>query len=153
MIGLQQNTGFYAILMLFAGIGIPIMAALNSGLGARLQNPPLAVTILLVVALTTSLSCLLILKGIPSTVYNPPTPFYFYLGGVFFVFYILSVTWVAPSFGVGNTIAIVLLGQIISIATIDHFGLMGATQFSFTLQRFFGVILMSTGVFLVVSKS
>jgi transporter family-2 protein len=45
MTALQSNSGFYAVLMLFAGIGIPIMATLNSGLGVKLQSPALAVSI------------------------------------------------------------------------------------------------------------
>ncbi len=42
-------------------------------------------------------------------------PFYSYLGGLFVVFYLLGMTWIAPKFGVGNAVAFVLLGQIISI--------------------------------------
>jgi len=155
---LQNNITFYAVLMLFAGVGIPIMATLNAGLGARLQSPALAVSILLVVAFCVSVLCLLYFDGVPrspfsaSTYYPQATPFYFYLGGLLFVFYILSITWVVPKFGVGNAIACVLLGQIISIAVIDHFGLMSANQVSLSAQRFAGLVLMAIGVFLAVRK-
>ena len=82
------------------------------------------------------------LKPFPKT----SLPFYFYLGGVFVVFYVLSVTWGAPRFGVGNAVAFVLLGQIISMAAIDQFGLLGASRHAITLQRSIGLILMSVGV-------
>lgn len=42
---------FYALVMLIAGLGIPVMAALNAGLGAKLENPMLASTVLFVVAI------------------------------------------------------------------------------------------------------
>lgn len=158
MTALTNSNTFYVLLMLFAGVGIPIMATLNAGLGARLQSPALAVSILLVVAFFISVMCLLYFDGVSrslisaSTYYPQTTPFYFYLGGVFFVFYILSITWVMPKFGVGNAIACVLLGQIISIAAIDHFGLLGANQLSLSAQRFMGLVLMCIGVFLAVRK-
>jgi transporter family-2 protein len=41
-------------------------------------------------------------------------------------FYVLSITWIAPTFGVGNAVFFVLLGQLVSAAMIDHFGLFGA---------------------------
>lgn len=79
-------------------------------------------------------------------------PFYYYLAGVFVAFYVLSVTWVAPQFGVGNAVAFVLLGQIIAMAAIDQFGLLGAPVRAITLQRLIGLILMSVGVLLAVRR-
>jgi transporter family-2 protein len=152
MTALQSNSGFYAVLMLFAGIGIPIMATLNSGLGVKLQSPALAVSILLIVAFAVSIICVFFFDGRPKALYKPDTPLYFYLGGVLFVFYILSITWVAPRFGVGNAISCVLLGQILSIAFIDHFGLFHANQVTLNVSRLLGLCLMAIGVFLVVKK-
>ncbi len=149
---LPQNSNFYAALMLFAGVGIPVMAALNAGLGGKLQSPALAASILFVVAMVASLGYLLVFEGIPKSFSAPSTPFYFYFGGLFVVFYVLSVTWVAPRFGIGNAVSFVLLGQLLSMATIDQFGLMGAPQTSLSLARLLGLVFMAVGVFLVVQK-
>ena len=150
MIEIPQNSTVYALTMLFAGIGIPIMAALNAGLGTKLQSPALAAGILFLVAMVASLSYLLLVEGIPTSFSAPSTPFY--LGGLFVVFYVLSVTWIAPRFGIGNAVSFVLLGQLISMATIDQFGLMGAPQTSLTLPRLMGLLFMAIGIFLVVRK-
>jgi len=152
MIDLQQNSTIYALVMLCAGIGIPIMAALNAGLGSRLQSPELAASILFVVALIASLTYLVLVVGVPSSFSPPSMPFYYYLGGLFVVFYVLSVTWIAPRFGIGNAVSFVLLGQLLSMATIDQFGLMGAPQSPLTLPRLLGLLFMAIGVFLVVRK-
>lgn len=152
MVELPQNSTLYALIMLFAGVGIPIMAALNAGLGAKLQSPALAAAILFFVALTASLLYLLLIVGVPTSFSAPATPFYYYLGGLFVVFYVLSVTWIAPRFGIGNAVSFVLLGQLLSMATIDQFGLMGAPQTSLTIPRLIGLALMAAGVFLVVRK-
>jgi len=79
-------------------------------------------------------------------------PFYYYLGGSLIAFYVLSITWVAPQWGIGNAVAFVLLGQLISMASIDHFGLLGAPMHAITPQRTFGLILMAIGVFFAVRR-
>ena len=143
---------FYALLMLVAGLGIPIMAALNGGLGTKLQSPALATSILFIVGSVISLSYLFISGGIPKFSPVEPVPVYFYFGGFFVIFYILSITWVAPKFGVGNAVSFVLLGQLISMAIIDHYSLLGAPQNSISIQRLIGLVFMATGVFLVVRR-
>ena len=143
---------FYALLMLAAGLGIPVMAALNGNLGTRLNSPALATTILFVVGGLISLSYLLLTEGIPKFNAPEPPPYYFYLGGIFVTFYILSMTWVAPKFGVGNAVSFVLLGQLISMAIIDHFALLGAPQSTLSVQRLTGLFFMVVGVFLAVRR-
>ena len=53
----------------------------------------------------------------------------------------------APRFGVGNAVFFVLLGQLISAAAIDHFGLFGAQISPLSLTRAAGIGLMAAGVF------
>lgn len=45
----------YAVMMLVAGIGIPILAALNAALGLRLESPVAAAVILFCVALSATI--------------------------------------------------------------------------------------------------
>ncbi|MEH6544616.1 MAG: DMT family transporter [Porticoccaceae bacterium] len=143
---------FYALVMLVAGLGIPVMATLNAGLGARLENPMLASTVLFVVAIVAAVASLLVFQGVPKAPFSNSVPIHFYLGGFFVVFYVLSITWIAPKFGVGNAVAFVLLGQIISMAIIDHYRLMGAMHHPISIQRFSGLVLMAVGVFLAVRR-
>ncbi len=60
----------------------------------------------------------------------------------------LSITWVAPHFGLGNAVFFVLLGQIGAAALIDHFGLFGTRQTPVTGLRAAGIALMAVGVLL-----
>jgi len=145
---------FYSSLMLATGIGIPIMAALSAGLGSRYGSASFAACVLFAVALLISAVYFFGLQGgMGSITKAPATPFYFYFGGAFVAFYVLSVTWVAPKFGVGNAISFVLLGQLISMALIDQFGLMGAQIHPITLQRSAGLVLMAAGVFMAVRRA
>ncbi len=145
-----QQPIFYALLMCVAGFGIPIMAALNGSLGAKLHSPALATTILFIVGGVVSLVYLFLSGGISKFPIQASIPILFYLGGLFVIFYIFSITWVTPKLGVGNAVSFVLLGQLISMVLIDHFGLLGALQHSFSSQRFAGLAFMIIGVFLTV---
>ncbi len=148
-----MNTNIlYAGIMLLAGLGIPTMAALNGGLGAKLQSPPLASTILLLSGSLIALVYLLATEGLPKTLRSDSTPGYFYFGGIFIAFYIMAVTWIAPRFGIANAISFVLLGQLIAMTAIDQFGLFGMTQVTLSAQRLAGLLMMISGVYLVLGK-
>ena len=110
----------------------------------------MAAMIALSVTIVAFLAVMLLLGKIPNLVVESSIPFYSYLGGLFVVFYVLGMTWIAPKFGVGNAVAFVLLGQIISMAIIDHFSLLGATYNPISAQRIVGLSLMAIGVFLSV---
>lgn len=144
---MMPPTTAYALTMLAAGIGIPILAALNAGLGTRLGSPVAAAAILFSVALSVTL-ILLALKGMPALAALITAPKHLFLAGLLVAFYILSITFIAPKFGVGNAVFFVLLGQLISAALIDHFGLFGARVSPLSLSRAGGIALMATGVFL-----
>ena len=53
----------YAAVMLAAGVGIPILAALNAQLGARLGSPVAAGTVLFVVAFAAAATVLMLTGG------------------------------------------------------------------------------------------
>ncbi|HEX8987637.1 MAG TPA: DMT family transporter [Rhodocyclaceae bacterium] len=148
----MANQLFFSCLMLATGIGIPVMAALSATVGAKYGSPAFASSVLFLVALAVSVAFLFLVEGGLMPLPKIRLPFYFYLGGVFVAFYVLSVTWVAPQFGVGNAVAFVLLGQLISMAAIDHFGSLGAPTHPITLQRLIGLVLMAIGVFMAVRR-
>ncbi len=148
----MKNQLFFACFMLATGIGIPVMAALSATLGAKYGSPAFAASVLFLVALCVTVAFLFTVEGGLKPFPKTSLPFYFYLAGVFVAFYVLSVTCVAPQFGVGSAVAFVLLGQIIAMAAIDQFGLLGAPMRAITLQRLIGLILMSVGVLLAVRR-
>mmetsp|Transcript_23736 Transcript_23736/g.42519 ORF Transcript_23736/g.42519 Transcript_23736/m.42519 type:complete len:145 (+) Transcript_23736:51-485(+) len=137
----------YAVIMLLAGIGIPILATLNAALGIRLGNPAAAATILFLIALASS-AAFLALTGGHGIARVAAAPKHLLLAGVLIAFYVLSITYIAPHFGIGNAVFFVLLGQLISAAAIDHFGLFGAQVTTLGPARLGGIALMAMGVWL-----
>ena len=137
----------YAITMLAAGIGIPVLAAMNAALGRHLGAPMLAGAVLLAVGFLTA-SVVALITGPGALVKLASAPRHLLLAGLFLAFYVLSITAIAPKFGVGNAIFFVLVGQLLSAATIDHFGLFGAQSVPLSWSRLCGLLLMATGVVL-----
>jgi len=135
----------YALIMLAAGIGIPTLAALNAALGRIMGSPAAAGAILFAVALTVAAVATLV-TGPQALARAADAPWYLFLGGVLVAFYVLSITYIAPSFGVGNAVFFVLIGQLISAAAIDHFALFGAQINPLTMTRAGGLALMGLGV-------
>ena len=136
-----------ALIMLTAGLGIPVLASLNATLGQFIGSPVAAVTILLFVAFFTICLILVFTSNFPVG-RIAEAPRHLFLAGLLVVFYMLSVTAIAPQFGVGNAIFFVLLGQLISAALVDHFALFGSTGSPLTLTRTLGLGLMGLGVWM-----
>ncbi|PQM56781.1 MAG: hypothetical protein CML39_02670 [Rhodobacteraceae bacterium] len=136
-----------ALIMLIAGLGIPVLASLNATLGKFIGSPVAAVTILLFVAFFTICLILVFTSNFPVG-RIAEAPRHLFLAGLLVVFYMLSVTAIAPQFGVGNAIFFVLLGQLISAALVDHFALFGSTGSPLTLTRTLGLGLMGLGVWM-----
>ena len=137
----------YAFTMLLAGIGIPLLAALNAALGVRIGSPAAAALVLFVVAF---LSCAIVVAvtGPSALTRIADAPRHLLLAGVLIAFYVLTITYIAPHFGIGNAVFFVLLGQLISAAAIDHFGLFGARVSPLEPSRAFGLALMAAGIFM-----
>ncbi|MDA7427375.1 DMT family transporter [Primorskyibacter aestuariivivens] len=137
----------YALTMLAAGIGIPILAALNAALGVRLGSPVAAATILFCVALLAT-GAVLLVTGPAALTRATEAPKHLFLAGLLVAFYVLSITFIAPKFGVGNAVFFVLLGQLISAAAIDHFGLFTAQVSPLSMTRALGIGVMALGVWI-----
>lgn len=138
----------HAALMVAAGVGIPILAALNANLGARIGSPVAAGVVLFAVAFLAAAAILLLTGGQGALVLVWGQPPVLFLGGCLVAFYVLSITFVAPQFGLANAILFVLLGQIVSAAIIDATGLMGLAARPVSLTRLAGLGLMAIGVVL-----
>ena len=137
----------FGIILFIAGVGIPLMAALNAGLGLRLGSPVPAAFVLFLLAVVIT-AVLTLLNPLPSRSEIVAIPVYYYLGGMLVAFYVLSITWIAPKIGLGNAIFMVLLGQLVAAAIIDHYGLLNVPKAPITITRIVGIGIMIIGIYL-----
>lgn len=145
----MSETLRYGAIMLAAGVGIPVLAALNAQLGGRIGSPTAAAVVLFAVAMAVALGAMVLGQGSGGLTRLAGQPGHLFLGGVLVAFYVLAVTFVAPRFGVGNAVFFVLLGQMVSAAVIDQFGLFGALVRPVTLMRAAGIGCMGLGLLLI----
>ena len=145
----QPQTAFLPIaaMMFVAGIGIPVFAAFNSGLGKQLGGPIAATAAAFAVGLLIALALVAVTGFPPRSAFTFETP-HIWFGAVFILFYGISVTYAAPRIGLGNAIFFVLLGQIVAAAAIDHFGWLGAIHSAMTPKRALGIAVMAVGLWL-----
>ena len=136
-----------AAMMFAAGLGIPIFASLNAGLGQQLGGPVAATAVTFGVGLAIALA-VLALPGVPDRAAFTFERPWLWIGAVFMLFYATSVAYAAPRIGLGNAIFFVLLGQIVAAAAIDHFGWLGAIQSALTPKRLLGIAIMALGLYL-----
>lgn len=144
----MPHSTLYALIMLIAGIGIPVLASFSAALGQHVGSALAASAVTLSVAVLT---CALVVLATGQGKYLAQivsAPKYVFLAGAFMAFYIITITLIAPKFGVGNAVFFVLLGQLISAALIDHFGLFGAQIAHLTPLRAGGIAVMALGVWL-----
>ena len=147
----MQNTQLPLLaLMVIAGMFIPAMASLNATLGGKLGSPMFAVCILCLVA---SVAAVTLLVAMPTSQVRPVWSIHpiYYIAGILFVLYISSITYSAPRVGLGNAIFLVILGQLISAAVIDHNGWLGSAVSPLTLKRSAGLLFVAAGVYLAKS--
>jgi len=144
----------YIVTAFVAGMGIPTMAALNAQLGQRMNSVGGAASWLLCVAALGAI-CVFFsgLLGAPAdasmTRARAVLPPYYFIAGLFMTLYITSITWLAPRYGLGNAIFVVLIGQMVAATIIDHFGLFGARLYALDTKRAFGLLLMALGLYFV----
>lgn len=136
-----------AAMMFAAGLGIPVFAALNAGLGQQLGGPVAATAVTFAIGFVIA-TAMLVFTGFPAaSTFTFERP-WLWIGAVVMLFYATSVAYSAPRIGLGNAIFFVLLGQIVAAAIIDHFGLLGSIQSAITPKRALGLAAMAFGLYL-----
>jgi bacterial/archaeal transporter family-2 protein len=137
----------YAIWAFAAGALIPLMALLNAGLSRTVGGQIQATVVLFAIGLAASLLLALIsMVRLPDIHALARVAPYQYAGGLIVAFYVLSITFLAPRFGIGNAILFAVTAQLVTSALIDHFALAGATLRPVTSMRALGLLIVVTGV-------
>ncbi|AWZ49711.1 hypothetical protein C3495_13295 [Clostridiaceae bacterium 14S0207] len=73
-------------------------------------------------------------------------PLYFFLGGIFSIFVVLSNNFCLPILGISLNTALSLLGQSVTSSLIDNFGLFGLEKIPFNKNKFPGFLLVLIGI-------
>jgi transporter family-2 protein len=79
-------------------------------------------------------------------------PAWLWIGGVFGMFIVVTVTFTPPRIGTTATVALLIAGQLAMAAAIDRFGWFGAEAIGITWQRALGLAFLAAGAALALHR-
>lgn len=140
------------ILIIFAtlvGMLLPIQAATNTGASKYFGDVSYAALLSFVIGTILISTYILITKpSLNTEITEIGFPKYIFFGGLISVVYTLAVTYLSPRLGVGNTLFIIISGQIFAAVIVDHFGIFNSIRHEVTPKRVLGISLMLIGLYL-----
>lgn len=138
------------LLIICAGMVLPIQAGVNSNLSKLLGQPFQAAFIsFLGGTFVMFLLSFLLNGGLPKwSVLSKISPFYL-SGGLLGSVMVMTAIFFAPKVGAATLVSCLITGQLILSVVLDHFGLLGFPHHPASLLRLTGVALLFTGIHLV----
>lgn len=135
-----------------AGVTMAFQGAINAALG-KIIGLLEATFIVHLVGLFFVMALLFVFQlGAGSLLRLGQVPWYLFLGGFLGVAIVYGVVRSIPEVGVAPATVAIIVGQILTAAAIDHFGLFGLKHIPFAWYRALGVLLMAGGAFLLLKK-
>jgi transporter family-2 protein len=80
-------------------------------------------------------------------------PLWLWSGGLLSLFIILAITVAPPRIGVAATVGLVIAGNLVMAAVIDHFGLFGQDAIELGWMRLAGLGLLAVGSALLLANA
>lgn len=144
------NYVFLGLFAIFAGVALPLQAALNVQVRALLGNPLRASLASFTVGIAILAALVIFTRDpMPALGTLARAPWWVWCGGALGAFYIVASVVVVPRLGSAFAFALIVAGQMAASLAIDRFGLFGVPQTSFSLTRALGAALLVGGVLLV----
>lgn len=132
---------------LLTGALVPLQLAFNGQLGSVTKNAFTAsLLVFLIGAVALSAIVLATRPQWPSLGELAQAPKTVWLGGLIATLYIIAVVVLTPRLGVGRTVGLILVGQLLVGMLLDHLGAFGNPVISFNWQRAAGVAMMIGGI-------
>lgn len=145
----------HATLAFLAGLGIALQTSVNLELRQRLGQPVLAALVSFLVG-TLALAVLWVATargaGRPLAANVAGAPWWAWIGGLFGAYFIFSAIIATQRLGPALFFGLVVAGQLVASAVIEHFGWFGVPRHPFSLLRAGGAVLLMAGLALMRAK-
>jgi len=132
-----------------AGAFLPIQAGLNAKLGKSGESPIHASLISFIVGAIALALYILLTKQTVSWAGIKSAPVYAWIGGLLGAFYVTVIILSFPRLGPGLTFGLVVAGQMIISALLEHFNILVAQPNPLNIFRVAGILLIITGVIII----
>ncbi len=138
----------YIIVALAAGVALATQSAINTQLAKAMSGEAVIATFISFAVGTIVLFFIAWVKtdlwGNLSTI--PSQPWWKLIGGVLGAVVVFTTVLLAPKLGITAMLFFIIVGQLITAATIDHFGLIGMPIREVNITKFIGLIIVAFGL-------
>jgi transporter family-2 protein len=137
------------LLMLLIGIVLAVHLAMNSEVGAILQNPEMGNAIFWCIGGITAII-------IGATNWDPEVfvrlkevPVWLLVAGAMGAALVFGIAWIIPKIGAAPAFVLMIAGQVIAGMVVSHYGLLGSPVEPISITKILGALLLIGGAGLV----
>ncbi|MBS4991798.1 MAG: DMT family transporter [Haemophilus parainfluenzae] len=138
----------YLIIALAAGVALATQSAINTQLAKAMSGEAVIATFISFAVGTLVLFFIAWVKtdlwGNLSTV--PSQPWWKLIGGILGAVVVFTTVLLAPKLGITAMLFFIIVGQLITATTIDHFGLIGMPIREVNITKFIGLLIVAFGL-------
>ena len=143
-----------AIVLLLVALGIGVALPLQAGINAELRlwlGHPLQAALVSFTMGTLSLLLLVLVLRVGFTPVEPlaRAPWWIWFGGLLGALYVSMTVILAPRLGAATMLGAAMAGQLIGSLLMDHYGLVGYSVRTISVERLAGAGLLLLGVALI----
>lgn len=138
----------YLIIALAAGVALATQSAINTQLAKAMSGEAVIATFISFAVGTIVLFFIAWVKtdlwGNLSTILSQP--WWKLIGGILGAIVVFTTVLLAPKLGITAMLFFIIVGQLITATTIDHFGLIGMPIREVNITKFIGLIIIAFGL-------
>ena len=138
----------YLIIALAAGVALATQSAINTQLAKAMSGEAVIATF---ISFAVGTIVLFFIAWVKTDLWGnlsaiPSQPWWKLIGGVLGAIVVFTTVLLAPKLGITAMLFFIIVGQLITAATIDHFGLIGMPIREVNITKFIGLILVAFGL-------
>lgn len=138
----------YILIALVAGVALASQSAINTQLAKSVGNEPIIATLISFAVGTILLFFIALFKtdlwaGLTAL---PQQPWWKLIGGALGALVVFTTVLLAPKLGITAMLFFIIIGQLLTATTIDHFGLIGMPVREVNVTKFIGLAIVAFGL-------
>ncbi|OOF36069.1 hypothetical protein BKK47_11785 [Rodentibacter mrazii] len=138
----------YILIAFIAGVALASQSAINTQLAKAVGNEPIIATFISFAVGTILLFFIALFKtdlwqGLTAL---PQQPWWKLLGGALGALAVFTTILLAPKLGITAMLFFIIIGQLLTAGTIDHFGLIGMPVREVNITKLIGLLIVGFGL-------
>lgn len=138
----------YLIIALAAGVALATQSAINTQLAKAMSGETVIATF---ISFAVGTIVLFFIAWVKTDLWGnlltvPSQPWWKLIGGILGAVVVFTTVLLAPKLGITAMLFFIIVGQLITAATIDHFGLIGMPIREVNITKFIGLIIVAFGL-------